>query len=95
MTNKSLKSFSDVVVECFDCKEFVANWERLTGMRLSDWRPPRNGIEALIDKATGANPTLNEDAAHAFVGFVWDYVWTRLPAECFTFVECDSGECCK
>lgn len=47
----------------------------------------------MIDKSTGANPEINEDAARAFVRFVWEFVWTGLPAECFTFVECEGDGC--
>ncbi len=58
-------------------------------MQRTEWGPSRNGIEAMIDKACGAGPSINEDAAHEFIRFVWDYVWARLPADCFVFVEDD------
>lgn len=76
-------TFSECVVHCFEEKEFVSNWERLYGLKISDWRPPRNGIEAMVDKASGHVPTVNEEAARAFTRFVWNYVWTRLPEEAF------------
>lgn len=89
-------SFAEVAMEAFDNKELVAGFERLYGVKVvNSWPKARSAIEAMVDKATGAGPTVNENGARAFIRFVWDFVWTRMPPECFEFVECDGGECCK
>lgn len=79
---KEPRSFSDVVLYCFDQKELVEQFNRLYGCSLAVV-PPRSGIEALIDRACGHNPALNESDAQKFIRFVWDCIWTRLPPECF------------
>lgn len=76
--------FFEAVIEAYNTPSLVAEWERLYGMKLvSDYRPPRNAIEAMVDRATGYQPTPNEEAMRAFVKFVWDAIWTRLPDEAF------------
>ena len=89
------RTFADVVFYCFENKEFVAQWERLNGMTLA-FRPPRNGLEAMIDKACGV-PALNPDAAFKFIRDVRNLVWNRLPPECFEWQPCEGDDCphCK
>lgn len=79
-------TFQDVVMECFENTELRQQFERLylDGKPIVDYRPPRNGLEALVDKAAGYGPTVNEEAGRKFIKFVWNFVWTRLPPERFT-----------
>jgi hypothetical protein len=85
-------SFDDVVLECCQNKELIAQFNRLTGRHvlanLYDTRPP---IVKMIDEATGYDKVL-EDKGHedmqAFISFIYECIWCRLPDNCF--VECQN-----
>lgn len=48
---------------CCESTEFVANYNRLNGTKLSFTLPMRKPIEQMVDRATGHVPTLNNDEA--------------------------------
>lgn len=82
-----MKSFADVVLEVFAHDDLMREYRRLYGSSLGAPRRPRAGIEVLVDRATGHDPdAMNEDEALAFIGWVREYVWDRLPPEAFVFV---------
>jgi hypothetical protein len=62
-------TFKDVLFYCAGQDEFVAQWERLRGVRL-----PRSPIEKMIDEATGNDSAI----ARLFINDVFDLVWSRL-----------------
>lgn len=65
-------SFHDCLKACVSNREYVANWERLRGVRIA-----RTPIETMIDRATG-----NDEAIMAqFALDVFDTVYSRLVAE--------------
>jgi len=70
-----LLTFTECLLKCAENREFVAQFDRLSGTALSN--AGRGGINEMIDKATGRQA---EDV-HLFVAFVWDAVWTRLPRD--------------
>lgn len=74
-------SFTDAVVECAMLPEFVDNYNRLTGSNFKLYTA-RNPIEALVDKACGFKG-FDEDEVRKFMDFVYEYVWSRLPENCF------------
>ena len=80
---EKLRTFQDVVIYCAGVEEFVKSWERLSGHTLLR-RQPGNGLEAMIDRATGYDQwEPSDEAMAAFTEFVWDVVWCRLPDEAF------------
>lgn len=74
-------SFLDAVIECACEAEFVSNYNRLTGNNFHV-KLPRNPIEAMVDKACGFNG-IDKNEFLLFSAFVFEYVWSRLPNECF------------
>lgn len=61
--------------------ELVEQFSRLTGITF-DAANPRNGLEALIDDATGFKPSETPRmlaSARQFALFVREFVWLRLP----------------
>ena len=74
----------DFATACADAAmipELVDNYNRLTGNNLV-FRKPRNDLEAMIDKATGYTG-VDESEVKKFAEFFYEYVWSRLPEECF------------
>jgi len=70
-------TFQDVVIECSKNAEFVSNFNRLSGHSLGKSQS-RQPIEIMIDDACGVSGESNDDMK-AFVEFVFEYVWMRLP----------------
>ena len=67
-------TFAACLAACAATRELVENFDRLTGRNLSLHGAP---IERMIDEASGRT---DADCA-AFVAFVYECVWTRLPPE--------------
>jgi len=65
-------TFLDCLYAAASNRELVSEFDRLRGTNLS---LRGTGLELEIDKATGR---LDSDV-EAFIAFVWDCVWTRLP----------------
>ncbi len=71
--------FYDVVFHCMCNKDFMREYNRLNESTL--FQDTRKPIERMIDEATGYAETLNtkhDEEMHAFVGFVWEYIWIPL-----------------
>jgi len=66
-------TFIDVCKECISTKDFVKEWNRLTGHRLGFMCTP---FETAIDKACGYDPDIT--AMPDFVDFVYKYIWLPL-----------------
>ncbi len=62
-------SLLDVLVHCWNDREFVREWSRLRGVSIAV-----APIEMMIDKATGNDKRVIE----LFVADVIDLVWNRL-----------------
>ena len=69
-------TFSDCCSACLADKEFLAQFTRLTGMRIG---AVRTGMEAAIDAACGYDP--DKSGMEAFCRFVFEFVWLPLVAE--------------
>ena len=69
-------TFWDCVKLCATEPAFVREFDRLTGYHLSTMGG-RPVIHAMIDDATGRD----REALVAFLGFVWEFVWTRTPTD--------------
>lgn len=67
-------TFRDTLDMCAANPEFVAQFDRLTGHNLSEIGK-RAPLDAMIDEATGRDRM----ALLAFVIFVDEVVWSRLP----------------
>lgn len=67
-------AFMACLREAIETPELVANFDRLYGASLTAKRSP---IEEMVDAATGKQ----EDDMRAFVGFVHEGVYLRLPSE--------------
>lgn len=67
---------------CATNDEFVENYNRLTGARISFALPARSPVERAIDAATGHIPMPKNDPRElaAFMGFCID-LFQRLPVE--------------
>lgn len=74
--------FAAAVAEAASIPEFVKEYNRLTGNNFV-FRQPRNPIEAMIDRACGFEG-FNPEEAKKFADFFYEFVWSRLPDECFT-----------
>jgi hypothetical protein len=68
-------NFREVCAECLDNKDFVKEWNRLTGNKLGEARTP---LQAAIDTACGYDP--DEKAMPEFIEFVHEYIWLPLLA---------------
>jgi hypothetical protein len=73
MSNDRL-TFLGCVLRSLDNDELVAHFDRLTGRNVGRKGSP---LDLVIDDATGRQA----DDLDAFIGFVRDVVWDRLPAE--------------
>lgn len=60
--------FEEIVMECFDNKEFVSEYNRITG---SSIRQQKLSIYQLIDQVTGKE----EEELKKFISFVDEYVY--------------------
>lgn len=70
-------SFREVVLQCAGNDALVSEFDRLSGTELR--KIGRAGVEAME-----RNPSEREkEMLYAFVVFVYDAVWTRLPEEAF------------
>nr|WP_126358492.1 hypothetical protein [Cedecea lapagei] len=69
--------FGTVVERCLDEKEFIEQFERLSGVN----RPPlrRSPFEVMIDKATGFEQSQWEAFFKEFIQFVYRFVWLTWP----------------
>lgn len=67
-------AFHGCVRTALDTPELVANFDRLYGFNLSRRGAP---VDILVDDTTGRT----EAGIRAFMVFVRDYVYTRLPAD--------------
>ena len=74
--------FTAACAEAAMIPEFVDNYNRITGSNFKLPRP-RSPIEEMVDKACGFGG-INEEEAMKFAAFFEEYVWSRLPDECFT-----------
>lgn len=77
--------FARAVAEAATNQDFVSQYNRLTGNNFG-FRAPRNGLEAIVDKACGFKGFCEEEALK-FAAFFLEYVWSVLPDECFTEME--------
>lgn len=68
-------TFFECVSVALNDHDLLAQFDRLNGTHLSTI-PSRAPIDAMIDEATGRDHA----AMQEFVTFVYEYVWTRLPA---------------
>lgn len=68
-------TFDAVVQQCAATPEFVAEFDRLTGSRLSSIGR-RSPLDAMIDGATG----WEDEQLRRFCVFVAETVWATLPA---------------
>jgi hypothetical protein len=64
-------TFIECVAFCAGNPEFVSQWARLRGFKLSGLSP----LEQEIDKASG----FGEHVAKTFIADVADLVWDRMP----------------
>lgn len=65
-------AFVDFLFYVVGSTDYPAEWEKRTGKRLPTG--PKNGIEAMIDKACGFDP-LKSPALGEFVQAVYDEMW--------------------
>lgn len=68
-----------IVERCLEEKEFVEQFIRLYGVGLP--RPPRNGLDAMVDEATGYRKDTYEKFFNAFIPFVHRAVYLPLKAQ--------------
>lgn len=83
MSEKQKVTFMDCVFTAAAIPELVDNFNRLTGCTLG-CSIPKTPLEAIIDRATGYDNKLSdEEKANivAFIDFVYEFVWCRLPEE--------------
>jgi hypothetical protein len=70
-------TFQECVMECFEEKELVQEFNRLYGCSLGEDK--RQPIEQMIDRASGhAPPALDENEARKFIRFVWNCIWLPM-----------------
>lgn len=81
-------TFVECVSTCAATPELVAEFNRLTGCNLGQ-SLNRKPIEVMVDEAAGYSGERDEDMA-AFINFVWESIWQRLPAEA-KVNECNKG----
>lgn len=72
-------TFADCLAVCAQTPELVEQFNRLTGCQLGQSQN-RTALDIMIDDAAGYSGERDEDMA-AFIIFVWDCVWQKLPAE--------------
>lgn len=77
-------NFAACLLHCLDTPELVRGFNRLAGRRLG-YSARRDTLARMIDQATGHEQTVMESEARdlaAFIAFVDDCIWSRLPVEC-------------
>lgn len=72
-------AFSVVLERCLEEEELIAGFCRIYEVELP--RPPRNGLEAMIDKATGYQEDSYRQFFSAFIPFVHRAVYLPLKAQ--------------
>jgi hypothetical protein len=73
-------SLERCIWECWENQDFMREYRRLSGHALGQDR--RQGIERLIDQATGHEPPVIDDKeARQFFEFVRDVVWLPVLGE--------------
>lgn len=75
------KDFASACAEAAMMPEFVNQYNRVTGNNLVI-NKSRSPLEAAIDKATGYTG-FNEEEVKKFADFFYEFVWSKLPDECF------------
>ncbi len=73
--------FADACAEAAMMPDFVKQYNRITKNNLQ-FGGPQTVIESMIDRATGYSG-IDETEAHKFADFFYEYVWSRLPDNCF------------
>lgn len=73
--------FAAAVAEAAMIPDFVSAYSKITGNNFGISQP-RSVIEAMVDKATGFSG-INEEEVKKFADFFYEFVWSRLPDECF------------
>ncbi|GAB3283091.1 hypothetical protein GCM10027347_59810 [Larkinella harenae] len=73
--------FATACAEAASIPEFVNEYNRLTGNNLT-FSIPKDPISIAIDKATGYKG-FDENEMRKFAIFFYEYVWSRLPENCF------------
>jgi len=68
-----------MVEKCLEEKELVDQFIRLYGVGLP--RPPRNGLDAMVDEATGYRKETYEKFFNAFIPFVHRAVYLPMKAQ--------------
>lgn len=81
MWGGSSMDFASGVAEAAKIPEFVDNYNRLTGNNFKFFIA-RSPMEAMVDKATGFKG-FDEEEAWKFAAFFYEFVWSRLPDNCF------------
>jgi len=66
-------TFEECVVHCAGNREFVSEFNRLSGRQMGE---PRTGIELAIDVACGRDP--DREAFPEFIQFIRECVWKPL-----------------
>ena len=67
-------TFLECVQACAGVPSFVAEYDRITGSRLTEMATAAP-IDQMVDKATGRK----RDEVAKFAAFVYEFVWTRMP----------------
>lgn len=73
------KSFQHIVYQCLEENEFVDGFCRIFETPLP--RPPRSGIEAMVDESTGYSDSQYKAFFEAFIPFVHRAVYLPMVAE--------------
>lgn len=74
--------FAQACAEAAMIPEFVENYNRIMGANFQIPKA-RSPIEQMVDKACGYSD-INEEETRKFAAFFYEFVWSRLPDECFT-----------
>lgn len=82
--------FIDCVARCAQEPELVANFNRLSGCNFGQ-SLRRTPLEVAIDEAAGYGGENPADMA-AFIAFVYDCIWSRLPPGAFCDVETEGAQ---
>jgi hypothetical protein len=83
--NDVKKDFAWAVAEAAQEAEFVNSYNNLTGNNFK-LNPPKSVFDQMVDNATGYKG-FDESEARKFAAFVYEFVWSRLPSDCFESTE--------
>lgn len=72
-------AFAEIITRCLDEEELIAGFCRIYEVELP--RQPKNGLEALIDKATGYQEDSYRQFFSALIPFVHRVVYLPLKAQ--------------